>query len=264
MPVYLAVALCADSSFRRLIMYETECEFAEVHNVMASLPKRSSAEVFERALDKAINLMKRIPPRDLPKLIRAYDKGSLESILDEGYEMNTKTGKHSSSISFLKPLSKFGRRALVNSDFVIAGQLADSGISSTGEEGTQRRGSRASLTKERKESVVVEYDEAKDKTVTGDEADDDDDDDDDESSITSDCDIWQDGIENNYSYAAAANGLAPTPKASFLFSQDLLFKIKSTTSDLSLSAILTGGSVLAISLAIVLPALVKLVQSWQS
>jgi hypothetical protein len=103
LPIYVAIAMVTHPVNRRMIC-KTECDFAEIHNVLCSLPKNTSSygwksdggygsddELdFEDSVHKtrqkmaplvpvqelintAINFMRRVPPRSLVSLAKKYD-----------------------------------------------------------------------------------------------------------------------------------------------------------------------------------------------
>eukprot|EP00588_Corethron_pennatum_P009281 CAMPEP_0194275472 /NCGR_PEP_ID=MMETSP0169-20130528/8301_1 /TAXON_ID=218684 /ORGANISM="Corethron pennatum, Strain L29A3" /LENGTH=1008 /DNA_ID=CAMNT_0039018943 /DNA_START=101 /DNA_END=3124 /DNA_ORIENTATION=+ len=109
LPLYMSVAMILHPIHRKKIL-ETECDFAEVHNVLCGLPKsvkgsetsqdekagegigvardgknNCSDEVvdYQDLINMAISFMQKIPPSSLLSLAERYEDGSLRSCIPE-------------------------------------------------------------------------------------------------------------------------------------------------------------------------------------
>mmetsp|Transcript_24791 Transcript_24791/g.36371 ORF Transcript_24791/g.36371 Transcript_24791/m.36371 type:complete len:560 (-) Transcript_24791:990-2669(-) len=128
LPVYLSVAMVLHRVNRRIV-FNTECDFAEMHNALCHLPKntcsigwredgyvlndeldqnRSDSEVpVQDLIQMAISFMRQIPPRKLPLLAKKYCGGVLRPLMT-----------NISSITLLQPPPSWALMGTIPSDWV--------------------------------------------------------------------------------------------------------------------------------------------------
>eukprot|EP00590_Aulacoseira_subarctica_P011711 CAMPEP_0172426408 /NCGR_PEP_ID=MMETSP1064-20121228/37262_1 /TAXON_ID=202472 /ORGANISM="Aulacoseira subarctica , Strain CCAP 1002/5" /LENGTH=490 /DNA_ID=CAMNT_0013169987 /DNA_START=279 /DNA_END=1748 /DNA_ORIENTATION=+ len=130
-PIYVSVAMILHPVNRNIIL-KTECDFAELHNVLCSLPKNTcnygwrrdggygSDDEFDKEVhelrksmlplvpvqelfDSALCLMRSVPPQHLLSLASRYRKGSLAELANAASEISLFHPLHSSSFASFAP-----------------------------------------------------------------------------------------------------------------------------------------------------------------